>query len=360
MLVDGAQRQTVMMSSSASRFALGTFSMSGRPPFPGLILNGEIAAIHALKPIFELLGIKEVSSPSILQLLENWDASYAALQRAADFLTEGGNSERWRDIYLPSEPVHFHPPVDLPRQVFCAGANYRKHVIDLIVDQASGASRDQSPEERRAQAAKMMDDRAAHGAPFVFTKPVSAVTGPYDPVILPRHAAQPDWELELAVIIGKPGRHVSRDEALDYVAGYTIVNDITNRDLVFRKDTGAMGADWIAAKGSPSYLPMGPYLVPAGFVPDPQNLQITLKLNGQVMQDESTADMIFGVARIIEFLSTYVQLWPGDLIATGSPAGNGTHYNRFLKPGDIMEGSISGLGEIRNECIGEEAGAHAS
>jgi 2-keto-4-pentenoate hydratase/2-oxohepta-3-ene-1,7-dioic acid hydratase in catechol pathway len=100
--------------------------------------------------------------------------------------------------------------------------------------------------------------------------------------------------------------------------------------------------------------------VPAAFVPDPQNLQITLKLNGQIMQDESTADMIFGVARIIEFLSTYVQLWPGDLIATGSPAGNGTHYNRFLSPGDIMEGSITGLGMQRNECLAEEASAHAS
>jgi 2,4-diketo-3-deoxy-L-fuconate hydrolase len=349
-----------MMTSSGSRFALGTFSMPGRPPFPGLILNGEIAAIHALKPIFELLGIKEVSSTSVLQLLKNWDASYAALRRAADFLTEGDNSESWRDIYLSSEQVHFHPPVDSPRQVFCAGANYRKHVIDLITDQATGAEGDLSREERRARATKLMDDRAASGAPFVFSKPASAITGPYDPVVLPRHAAQPDWELELGVIIGKPARHVSRDEALEYVAGYTIVNDITNRDLVFRKDAGAMGADWIAAKGCPSYLPMGPYLVPAAFVPDPQNLQITLKLNGKVMQDESTADMIFEVTRIIEFLSKHVQLWPGDLIATGSPAGNGTHYNRFLKAGDIMEGSITGLGEIRNGCIGEEAGAHAS
>lgn len=121
-----------------------------------------------------------------------------------------------------------------------------------------------------------------------------------------------------------------------------------------------MGADWIAAKGSPSYLPVGPFLVPAAFVPDPLNLQITLKLNGQVMQNESTADMIFGVARIIEFLSAHVQLWPGDLIATGSPAGNGTHYNRFLKPGDIMEGSITGLGTQRNQCVAEEAEAYAA
>jgi 2-keto-4-pentenoate hydratase/2-oxohepta-3-ene-1,7-dioic acid hydratase in catechol pathway len=109
------------------------------------------------------------------------------------------------------------------------------------------------------------------------------------------------------------------------------------------------------AKGSPSYLPTGPFLVPVAFVGDPQNLRITLKLNGQLMQDESTADMIFGVARIIEFLSANVQLWPGDLIATGSPAGNGTHYNRYLTPGDLMEGSITGLGTQRNRCVAEGA-----
>ncbi len=350
-----------MTTSSGPSFALGTFSERGRQPFPAFVLDGKIAPIDALKPVFEQLGVALLGMSSVLELLQSWETSFGALRRAADFLQdELHRSERRRSIFVPSEQVRFHPPVDLPRQVFCAGANYRKHVVDLIVDQATGEDSGLSPDERRARATKLMDERTAHGAPFVFSKPASAITGPYDPVTLPRHAAQPDWELELAVIIGKPGRHVSRGEALDYVAGYTIVNDITNRDLVFRKDTGAMGADWIAAKGSPSYLPMGPYLVPACFVPDPQNLQITLRLNGQVMQDESTADMIFGVARIIEFLSTYVQLWPGDLIATGSPAGNGTHYNRFLKPGDIMEGSVTGLGEIRNECIGEEAGAHAS
>jgi 2,4-diketo-3-deoxy-L-fuconate hydrolase len=179
------------------------------------------------------------------------------------------------------------------------------------------------------------------------------VTGPYDPIILPRNAQQPDWELELAVVIGRRARHVRRDEALDYVAGYTIANDITNRDLVFRTDLKAIGTDWLRGKSMPSFLPMGPCLVPAAFAGDPQDLQITLKLNGQVMQDESTADMIFGVARLIEDLSSYVQLWPGDLIITGSPSGNGTHYNRYLRPGDVIESSITGLGMQRNECIAE-------
>ncbi len=342
-------------------FALGTFSADERPPFPALVLRDRVAPIHALKRVFEKLGRATLASATMLEVLQDWDTSFDSLRRAADFLTsDEAHEEPWRNIFLPIDQLKVHPPVDLPRQVFCAGANYRKHVIDLIVDQAAGADSTLSREERLARATKLVDERAIHGAPFVFSKPSSAITGPYDAVILPQYAVQPDWELELAVIIGKPARYVSRDKALDHVAGYTIANDITNRDLVFRKDTGAMGADWIAAKGSPSYLPTGPCLVPAAFIPDPQNLQITLKLNDQVMQDESTADMIFGVARIIEFLSAYVQLWPGDLIATGSPAGNGTHYNRFLESGDIMEGSITGLGTQRNRCVAEEAATHAA
>jgi 2,4-didehydro-3-deoxy-L-rhamnonate hydrolase len=347
-----------MMNLSNSAFALATCSAETGAPFPALVLDRRIAPINALQPVFGKLGCRAISCDSMLGVLENWDENFAALRRVAAFLqTDGTKDARWRDLFTAIEQIRFRPPIDLPRQVFCVGANYRQHVIDLIVDQAAGADKSVTREERRAQAAKLMDERAAHGAPFVFSKPPSAITGPFDAVILPQHASQPDWELELAVIIGKSCRRVSRDQALSYVAGYTIVNDITNRDLVFRKDAGALGADWLAAKGSPSYLPTGPYLVPSAFVPNPEELQITLKLNGQVMQDESTADMIFGVSRIIEYLSTYVQLWSGDLIATGSPAGNGTHYNRFLKPGDILEGSITGLGTQRNRCVADGATA---
>lgn len=342
-------------------FVLATCSAGNGVPFPAVVLDGRVVPMHALKPIFETLGFSAVSSDSMLGVLESWDENFAALRRVADFLrADGAEDPRWLDLFTPSEHLRFRPPVDLPRQVFCVGANYRQHVIDLIVDQAAATDNRLDREEQRTQAARLMDERAAHGAPFIFSKPPSAITGPFDPVILPKHTSKPDWELELAVVIGKPCRYVARDQALSYVAGYTIVNDITNRDLVFRKDAGALGADWLAAKGSPSYLPTGPYLVPSAFVPNSQDLQITLKLNGQVMQDESTADMIFSVSRIVEYLSTNVQLWPGDLIATGSPAGNGTHYNRFLKPGDILEGSITGLGTQLNPCVAEEAEAHAA
>lgn len=226
-------------------------------------------------------------------------------------------------------------------------------MIDLIVDHAAGIDARMPKEERRAHAERVMDHRAAHGKPFVFQKLAAAVTGPLDTVVLPFDAREPDWELELAVVIGKPTRRVGREHALDYVAGYTIANDLTNREMLARPDVPAMGMDWLAGKSAPTFLPLGPYLVPAQFVADPQDLQITMKLNGKTMQDEFTADMIFPVARLIEYVSTQAQLMPGDVILTGSPAGNGTHYGRFIQPGDVLELTITGLGVQRNPCVAE-------
>lgn len=320
-------------------FALGTFSRAGEAAFPGVVIDEKVI------PLSEFAGLTDATS--ILSWLENQDANFPVLQTA---VAAADASKA-----IPLEQLKVHPPVNLPRQIFCSGANYKKHVIDLIVDEGGGpASENMTPEERREWATKMMDDRAAHGFPYMFTKPVSVITGAYDNIVLPPHAKAPDWELELGVVIGRKARHVTKADALSYVAGYSIVNDITNRDHVFRRDAvKAMGSDWVAAKGSPTYLPFGPYLVPAAFVPNPQDLQLTLKLNGEIKQDESTADMIFDVARQIEYLSSLVELWPGDVICTGSPAGNGTHYQRFLQEGDVVECTITGLGTQRNVCVKE-------
>jgi 2,4-didehydro-3-deoxy-L-rhamnonate hydrolase len=320
-------------------FSLGTFSQAGGQPFPGLVLNEKVVPLSTVPHLTD--------AASILSLLENWEGNFATLQATVAAL-DGATA-------IPLTQLKVHPPVNLPRQVFCSGANYKKHVIDLIVDEGGGpATENMTTEERRAWAVKMMDERAATGYPYMFSKPISVVTGAYDNIVLPPHAKAPDWELELAVIIGRKARRVARADALSYVAGYAIVNDITNRDHVFRRDAvKAMGSDWVAAKGSPTYLPFGPYLVPAAFVPDPQSLQLTLKLNGEIKQDESTADMIFDIARQIEYLSSLVELWPGDVLCTGSPAGNGTHYNRFLQEGDVVETTITGLGMQRNICVKE-------
>ncbi|MGH6989754.1 MAG: fumarylacetoacetate hydrolase family protein [Stellaceae bacterium] len=275
----------------------------------------------------------------------------SSLRRLADDFRAGPRSAELRARSAPIDAFHIHPPVDLPRNVYCAGMNYRNHVIDLIMSQSGVADRPGLSEaERRAEAEKTMDVRAASGEPFVFIKAVSSIVGAYDSVPLPEGVSRPDWELELGVVIGRPARHVSRTVALDHVAGYAVVNDVTARDRINHKE---MRFDWLRGKSQPGFLPFGPYLVPAAFVRDPQTLRLTLKLNGDVMQDESSADMIYGVARLIEYLSAHVQLWPGDLICTGSPAGNGAHYNRFLRPGDVMEAAIDGLGMQRNQCIAE-------
>jgi 2-keto-4-pentenoate hydratase/2-oxohepta-3-ene-1,7-dioic acid hydratase in catechol pathway len=331
----------------ARPFALGTFSVAGCPPFAGVVVGDRVSAVTGLQAPSEKKNRYLIAPETVGGLLQAWEHNFTLLQ---DMLN---GAELTVDESLALESVKIHAPVLYPRQIFCAGANYRQHVIDIAVAQGHGAHDSLSQEERRTSAERMMDERIAFGSPYVFAKIPSAITGPYDQVILPADATQPDWELELGVIIGRAARYVPSSEAMNYVAGYTIVNDLTDRAKVYRPDLPAIGSDWLLSKCSPGFLPMGPYLVPAAFISTPQQLQITLKLNGQVMQDEGTDDMIFGVARLIAYISRHVQLWPGDLICTGSPRGNGMHYQRFLRPGDLLEGTISELGTQRNICVAE-------
>jgi 2-keto-4-pentenoate hydratase/2-oxohepta-3-ene-1,7-dioic acid hydratase in catechol pathway len=173
-------------------------------------------------------------------------------------------------------------------------------------------------------------------------------------VILPKDVEKPDWELELGVVIGKRAHHIITGEAMDYVAGFAIVNDVTARDHIFRRDGSAIGADWLSGKCFPTFLPFGPMIVPKEQVADPYALTINLKVNGKTYQNESTSDMMASIERQIAYLSDRVVLEPGDLICTGSPYGNGSAFGVFLKPGDTMEGTISGLGTQRNRCVAEE------
>ena len=238
---------------------------------------------------------------------------------------------------LPLDSLRVLAPVE-PRQVIQAGANYYKHVLDLIVAERTRAGDD--PEVAREEGRAIMDARVASGEPYLFLGAVGAICGPYDDVVLPSRGEQHDWELELAAVLGPRGE----------IAGYTIANDLSTRDLIYRPDLKAIGTDWLRAKNAPTFLPLGPWIVPAQFV-DPGDLRITLRHNGDVMQDESTADMIFGVERLLEYARERLRLFTGDLLLTGSPAGNGMHWNRFLQEGDVMESTITGLGTQRNRCV---------
>ncbi|MGW4545062.1 fumarylacetoacetate hydrolase family protein [Streptomyces violaceorubidus] len=318
----------------AGPFALATLSAPGGTAFPALVTPD--AQVLDLRPA---LGD---SGRSMRALLDDWES---AAPRLAALAGDGALARR------PLAEFRVHAPVE-PRQVFQSGANYRQHVIDLHV--AHRALGDERPEEeRRAEAAEIMDRRAAEDLPYVFIGLPSAITGPYDDVVLPYWADKPDWELELAAVIGRPAHRVSVEEALGHVAGYTIANDLTDRATVFRRDMPQIGTDWLRSKNAPGFTPLGPWIVPAGSVADPGDLRLTLKLNGETMQDESTKDMIFDVARMVSHASRTARLLPGDLVLTGSPAGNGMHWGRLLRDGDVMDAAITGLGAQRTRCVAE-------
>ncbi|HKP08680.1 MAG TPA: fumarylacetoacetate hydrolase family protein [Microbacterium sp.] len=243
-------------------------------------------------------------------------------------------------------------PVE-PRQVLQTGANYREHVIELVVAGLTPDPDNPRPDARE-YAAKLMDDRRANGEPYFFIGLPSCVVGDDTPLVLPASSQVHDWELELAVVIGREAFRVSREDALTHVAGYTIVNDVTTRDLVFRKDMKEIGTDWYRSKNSPGFLPTGPFLVPAPFI-DASNVGVRLELNGQVMQDASTSDLLFDIPALIAGASQTQRLLPGDLLLTGSPAGNGQHWKRFLRDGDVMTGTIAGLGTQVVRCVAEVA-----
>ena len=275
------------------------------------------------------------------------------------FLAEGPTAwerlaplaQRDGEAWMPLASVTLAAPVE-PRQVLQTGANYRTHVIDLVA--AGRVKEDPRPiEELRAWAADMMDRRAHEGTPYFFIGLPAAVVGDDVPLTLPAYSDQHDWELELAVVIGREAFRVDREHAMEHVAGYTIVNDVTTRDLVFRQDMKEIGTDWYRGKNAPGFLPTGPFLVPSPFVADAGDLRLTLTLNGDVMQDATTSDLLFDLLALVAGASQNMPLLPGDLLLTGSPAGNGIVHGRMLRDGDVMVGSIEGLGSQTVRCIAE-------
>ena len=186
--------------------------------------------------------------------------------------------------------------------------------------------------------------------PIVFAKASSCVSGPYDPVLVPKGFERMDYEVELGVVIGTKARSIAEADALSYVAGYTICNDVSERSL----QVGGPG-EWIKAKSYDSFGPLGPWLVTSDEIPDPQKLSLTLDLNGQRMQTGSTSTMIFTVAQLVSYISKYMTLVPGDVITTGTPPGVGMARKPrvFLKPGDELKLTVSGLGEQHYKVVAE-------
>jgi len=226
------------------------------------------------------------------------------------------------DLPLVDDPGRIGACLAHVPNFFCIGLNYAKHAAEAGQD---------TPAE-----------------PILFSKAVSALSGPDDRVTIPKGGQKTDWEVELGVVIGHEAYRVTADAALAHVSGYCVINDISERSYQLDR-----GGQWIKGKSAPGFGPVGPWLVTADEVPDPQALGLSLTLNGEVMQDSTTADMIFPVAEIVSHLSEFMVLQPGDIIATGTPSGvgMGRRPQRFLRPGDVMELTVEGLGTQRQEVV---------
>jgi 2-keto-4-pentenoate hydratase/2-oxohepta-3-ene-1,7-dioic acid hydratase in catechol pathway len=213
-------------------------------------------------------------------------------------------------------------PIARPGKVLGIGLNYRDHAVE------SGMA---IPTE-----------------PVVFGKFASAVVGPADPIVIPSISPEVDYEVELVVVIGRTARGVAESEALDYVGGYMVGNDVSARDWQLRKP----GGQWVLGKSFDSFAPTGPWLVTRDEVADPHRLGVRLRLNGETMQDSTTEQLVFGIETLISYLSQAMTLEPGDLIFTGTPPGVGFARKPpvFLKPGDVCEAEVDGLGTLRNVC----------
>jgi len=189
--------------------------------------------------------------------------------------------------------------------------------------------------------------------PIVFSKATSSISGPNDNVVIPKNSEKSDWEVELGVVIGKVARYVALEDALDHIVGYCIVNDVSERAFQLERS-----GQWVKGKSCDTFAPIGPWLVTKDEIEDPQNLSLSTTVNGVRYQDGNTRDMVFGVAYLVHYLSQFMSLHPGDIIATGTPSGIGMALDPpvFLKPGDVMELEIDGLGKQQQNVVGYEPG----
>lgn len=268
----------------------------------------------------------ETRDESVLSILQDWAHAEKRLAAAADKVkTNGPGVLRIADLTL-------HSPVHWPVGIYCAGANYSDHV-------AAMAARNNLPPEPNPKEAGLN--------PWHFVKPARTAVG--DKADIHVVSAALDWEIELAAVIGITTRNVSVDKALDHVAGYTIANDLSARDLSRRPgvaDITPFKWDWIGQKCFDGSCPMGPVIVPASQIDDPMNLAMKLYVNDELKQNANTGMMIFSIADQIAHLSTRMTLYPGDVVLTGTPSGTGAESATFLKQGDVIRAEIAGLGSL--------------
>jgi 2-keto-4-pentenoate hydratase/2-oxohepta-3-ene-1,7-dioic acid hydratase in catechol pathway len=264
---------------------------------------------------------------SLLGILAGWPRAEPILRTLSSLTHPKG----W-----PLAETHLRAPVLWPSAIYCAGANYSDHAAEM----AKRMNRPLDP-----------DPKASGGKPWHFLKSPRAIADPGATIHASQYSAKLDWEVELAVVIGKEAKNVSIDRALDCVAGYTAANDLSARDLSRRTNAAEGSAfkfDWVGQKCFDGACPLGPWIVPAREIFNPQNLSLKLWVNGALKQDSNTSKMIFTIAEQIAHLSSGMTLYPGDVILTGTPAGVGAGRDEFLKPGDVVKIEIEKIGILTN------------
>lgn len=227
------------------------------------------------------------------------------------------------DSVVPLGSVKLMAPIPKPTKIICVGLNYRDHAIESKMEIPT--------------------------RPTIFSKYNNTVIGPYDDVVIPKNTEKPDYEAEMAFVIGKGGRHISAANWKEHVFGYMNLNDVSARDVQLAV------SQWVMGKTFDTFAPMGPYLVSADEVADPHNLNISLQVNGETLQNSNTRELIFKIPDLVEFLSSIMTLEAGDIVSTGTPSGVGFSWNppKWLRPGDEVVVMVEGLGSLRNNCVAE-------
>jgi len=304
-------------------FKLGTFAKPGGRPFAAIVLGDdviEVAATHAID-----------------DLLEDWDVNFSRLQEIVAAIEKEG---------LPKEAAKLAslralPPVTRPGKMFYAAQNFQEHVDEML---RAGMTPAGGP--------KFTGEKATT-RPYLFLKAPSTLAGATDDIEIPRGMNKIDWEAEIALAIGKRGKRIKVERALEHVAGFMTTNDVSCRDLQIRPDRPGLRSDWLGGKSHDKFAPMGPFLVPRAFVANHMNLFIRLTVNGEVKQNGNTSQFIFTPEEQIEYASNILTLESGDIFSCGTCGGVGQGTNTFLKAGDVMETEIESLGKMRNRFVAE-------
>src|SRR5215470_4159077 len=324
---------------NGSPFKLATLAKPGGNSFVAIVLGDDavdLAATHAAYRSDARRGALSTTD-SIFGLLENWDANFAVLQEVVAFLEKEGS----RPGAAKHASLQALPPVLRPGKMFYAAQNFQEHVDEMIRAGMTPASGPKFTGEKSTT------------LPYLFLKAPSSLAGAFDEIEIPLDMKKIDWEAEIALAIGKAGKRIKAERALEHIAGFMTTNDVSCRDLQMRSDRPALRSDWLGGKSHDNFAPMGPFLVPRAFVPDHMNLFIRLTVNGEVKQNGNTSQFIFTPEEQIEYASGILTLMTGDIFSCGTCGGVGQGTNTFLQPGDVMVTEIESLGRMQNRFIAE-------